>query len=72
MAESIRASGLIIIWRELEFTLGLMVDAMKVSIKMIKNMVLVFTAGQTSENTRDIGAKENSTDLESTLFLHKK
>jgi len=72
MGESIRVSGLIIIWRGLEFTLGLMGDAMKVSIKMIKSMVLEFTVGQISENTRGIGTKENSTDLVSTLFQHKK
>jgi len=72
MGESIRVSGLIIIWRELEFTRGLMGDAMKVSIKMIKSMVLEFTVGRISENTRGIGTKENSTDLVSTLFQHKK
>jgi len=72
MGESIRVSGLIIIWRELEFTRGLMGDAMKVSIKMIKSMALEFTVGRISESTRGIGTKENSTDLVSTLFQHKK
>jgi len=72
MGGSIRESGLIIIWRELVSTLGLMGDAMRVSIKMTKSMALAFTAGQTSENTRDIGTKENSMDLVSTLFLPKK
>jgi len=65
-------SGLIITWKVLEFILGLTGDAMKASIKMIKSMDLGFIAGQTSENTKDIGTKENSTDLEYILFLPMK
>jgi hypothetical protein len=65
-------SGLIITWKVLEFILGLMGENMKVSIKMIKSMDLGFIAGQTNENTKDIGIKENSTDLEYILFLPMK
>lgn len=61
MAENIKVNGLITIWRELESTLGQMVEDTKVNIKMIKSMALVSTPGKIIECTRDIGSKESST-----------
>jgi len=72
MAGNTRVSGLIIIWRAVEFILGLMGDAMKENIKMIKSMGLGSIAGQIRENTKDIGIEENNMDLGCTLFLHMK
>jgi hypothetical protein len=47
-------------WKVLVFMFGTMEENMRVSIKMIKNMVLVFILGQMVDAMRAIGTKENS------------
>ena len=45
------------------FTSGQTVESMRVSIRMIKNVVLVFTIGLMEENMKVGGTKANNMDL---------
>lgn len=60
MEDNTKESGLITIWKVWECILGLMVEDMKESIKMIKSTVMVFTFGQIKDNIKDIGLEESS------------
>ena len=60
MGDSIKESGLIIIWREWEFIPGLMEENMKENIKMIRNMDMEYIFGRTRENIRDGGIRGSS------------
>ena len=60
MAESTRESGSTIIWTELEFILGKMVESMKASIKTIKNMALESTFGVMVACIEETGIRVNS------------
>ena len=60
MAENTMVNGLIMIWRELEFISGLMADATKVSIKMIKSVGMAYTTGLMAVNMRAGGTRANS------------
>ena len=60
MGDSIKESGLIIIWREWEFIPGLMEGNMRESIKMIRSMDMVSIFGLTRENIKDGGTRGNN------------
>jgi hypothetical protein len=69
MAENTLDIGEAISWINLVFILGRMDACMKASIKMIKNMDMVFTHGQTQKDMQVGGVMENNTDLE---FLYQR
>lgn len=48
----------------MEFLLGLMVDAMKVTMLMIKKRVKESFSGQTEENTKEDGEMESNMESE--------
>lgn len=55
-----KENGKIIIWKDLAYISGTMVESMKVSIKMIKSMALECTPGLMVDVMRDIGSKVNN------------
>lgn len=71
MEGSSKENGWIITWKEWGCTLGQMGGSMRESIKMIKNMVMVYMTGSMEDITRDGGTKENNMDLECTKFQDK-
>ena len=64
MEENTMENGLIMIWRELVFISGLMGDATKVSIKMIKSVGMVYTTGLMVVNMKAGGTRASSMALE--------
>ena len=60
MVVNTRVSGLTITWTASVFTHGKMAESTKESIRMIRNMVLVFMFGLMVEFIVVIGTKENS------------
>ena len=60
MAENMKESGKITIWRELEYMFGTTDENMKVSIKMIRNMVSEFILGQMAVAMKDTGLKASN------------
>ena len=67
MEDSIKANGVTIIWKASVFIHGKMVESMRVSIKMIRNMDMAFTYGLINESMKDGGIEENSMDWVSIL-----
>jgi len=55
-----KENGKIIIWKDLAYIFGTMVESMKDSIKMIKSMVLGCTPGLMVDVMRDIGSRVNN------------
>jgi hypothetical protein len=55
-----KENGKITIWKELESMCGTMVVDMRVSIKMIKSMVLVSIHGLTADAMKATGTKANN------------
>lgn len=72
MAVIMKVNGKIITWKVMVYISGTMVESMRVNIKMIKSMALVFIHGQMDVVMKDIGGKANSTVLEHILFLRTK
>jgi len=62
MDESTEENGLLIIWKDLDFTHGKMDELLKVSTLKIRNMVMGFTFGQMDENTWEIGLMGSNMD----------
>jgi len=60
MNVGMKVSGLIIIWKVLEFTIGQMVESIRDNIKMIKSMVSEFTLGQMVVDMKDTGIEGSS------------
>lgn len=56
-----KANGRITIWKVQESMYGMMAVDMKVNIKMIKSMVLVFTHGLMADVMKATGIKVNNT-----------
>ncbi len=69
-AESIWDTGKVILWMTLEFTLGKMVECMKVFTKRTRNTDMVFILGLIQRNMLDGGMVENNMASVS-LFLKK-
>jgi hypothetical protein len=65
MGESLKVNGEETIWKEWESTHGMMVGGMKETIKMTRNMGLVFINGPMAGSTWDIGAKASNMALAS-------
>ena len=63
MEECILDNGKIIIWKELEFIPGMMVENMKESTKTTKNMDTEFISGQMAGNIWVIGTEESNMEL---------
>lgn len=64
MVVDIKVFGEIIIWKELEFILGVMVESMKVNIKKIKSMDLEYICGKMEDATMVGGGEESNMDLD--------
>ena len=60
MAENMKESGKITIWRELESMFGTTDENMKVSIKMIRSTVSEFILGQMAVAMKDTGLKASN------------
>ena len=69
MEELIKDIGTKIIWRVSEFISGLKEEFMRASLKMIKNMVMVFTGGLMVEIFKGGGMKGNNMDWGYTQIL---
>lgn len=67
-----KESGLIIIWRDLESTNGLMEEYLKGNIRMTRSKVMDSINGLINENTKEIGQMENNMALDDTSLLKKK
>ena len=70
MEECTKENGRITTWKASASTNGTTADSMKVSTKMIKSTVMVFTSGQTEESTKATGTEVNS--MASELITYQK
>ena len=66
MAENSKELMSIILWRDTEYLLGRMDESMLVVTKMIKNVDMALSSGQTAENTLVLGRTANNTAKETT------